>query len=121
VAQPDVCHAGGVTGLRRIAALAEAAGVTLAPHNPLGPVATMVNLHLGFAIPDFLIQEVMRADVPWRNDVVDSPLEIVRGRVHQPTRPGIGVEVDEREAARHPYEPEELVRWYHADDSVADW
>ncbi|CAN5603449.1 galactonate dehydratase [soil metagenome] len=121
VAQPDVCHAGGVTGVRRIAALAEAAGVTLAPHNPLGPVATMVNLHLGFAIPDFLIQEVMRADVPWRHDVVDHPLEIVRGRVPPPARPGIGIEVDEREAAKHPYQPEELVRWYHADDSVADW
>ena len=121
VAQPDVCHVGGVTGVRRIAALAEAAGITLAPHNPLGPVATMVNLHLGFAISDFLIQEVMRADVPWRDEVVDSSLEIVRGRVSQPTRPGIGIEVDEQEAARHPYKPEEIVRWFHADDSVADW
>jgi galactonate dehydratase len=121
VAQPDVCHVGGVTGVRRIAALAEAAGITLAPHNPLGPVATMVNLHLGFAISDFLIQEVMRADVPWRDEVVDSSFQIVRGRVSQPTRPGIGIEVDEHGAARHPYQPEEIVRWFHDDDSVADW
>jgi galactonate dehydratase len=121
VAQPDVCHAGGVTGLRKVAALAEAAGITLAPHNPLGPVATMVNVHLGFAISDFLIQEVMRADVPWRDDVVDSPLRIAQGRVERPTRPGIGIEVDEREAARHPYRPEETVRWFHDDASVADW
>lgn len=121
VAQPDVCHAGGVTGLRRIAALAEAHGVTLAPHNPLGPVATMVNLHLGFAIPDFLIQEVMRADVPWRDEVVDARLEIIGGRVAPPTRPGIGIEVDEEAAARRPYQSEELVRWYHDDGSVADW
>jgi galactonate dehydratase len=121
VAQPDICHAGGVTGLRRIAALAEAHGVTLAPHNPLGPVATMVNLQLGFTIPDFLIQEVMRADVPWRDDVVDARPEIVGGRVAQPTRPGIGIEVDEQAAAEHPYQPEDLVRWYHEDGSVADW
>ncbi len=121
VAQPDVCHAGGVTGVRRIAALAEAFGVVLAPHNPLGPIATMVNIHLGFAIPSFLIQEIMRNDVPWRDEVVDMPLAIVDGRVAPPDRPGIGIEIDERAAARHPYQPEPLVRWYHDDGSVADW
>lgn len=121
IAQPDVCHVGGVTGLRRVAAIAEAHGVTLAPHNPLGPVATMVNLHLGFAISDFLIQEVMRSDVPWRDDVVDAHPAIVGGRVLPPTRPGIGIEVQERAAAAHPYQPEELVRLYHDDGSVADW
>ena len=121
VAQPDVCHAGGVTGIRRIAALAEAYGVVLAPHNPLGPLATMVNVHLGFAIPGFLIQEVMRSDVPWRDEVVDMPLAIVGGRVTPPERPGIGIEIDERAAARYPYQPEPLVRWFHDDGSVADW
>lgn len=121
VAQPDVCHAGGVTGIRRIAALAEAHGVVLAPHNPLGPLATMVNVHLGFAIPGFLIQEVMRNDVPWRDEVVDFPLAIVDGHVVPSDRPGIGIEIDERAAARYPYQPEPLVRWYHDDGSVADW
>jgi len=121
VAQPDVCHVGGIIGLRRIAALAEAHGVALAPHNPLGPVATMVNLHLGFAMPAFLIQEVMRADVPWRDEVVDQALVIEGGRAPQPTRPGIGIEIDERAAARHPYQPETLVRWTHEDGSIADW
>jgi galactonate dehydratase len=121
VAQPDVCHAGGVTGLRRIAALAEAHDVTLAPHNPLGPVATMVNLHLGFCLPGLLIQEVMRADVPWRDEVADARPEIARGRATRPTRPGIGIEVDERAAAEHPYQPEDQVRWYHEDGAVADW
>ena len=121
VAQPDVCHAGGITGVRRIAALAEAHGVVLAPHNPLGPLATMVNVHLGFAIPGFLIQEVMRNDVPWRDEVVDFPLQIVGGHVAPPDRPGIGIEIDERAAARYPYQPEPIVRWYHDDGSVADW
>jgi galactonate dehydratase len=80
-----------------------------------------VNVHLGFAIPGFLIQEVMRSDVPWRDEVVDMPLAIVGGRVTPPERPGIGIEIDERAAARHPYQPEPLVRWYHDDGSVADW
>ena len=121
IAQPDVCHVGGVIGLRRIAALADAYGIALAPHNPLGPIATMVNIHLGFALPGVLIAEVMRADVPWRDDIVQPPLHIANGRVSPPTLPGIGIEIDERAAARHPYQPETLVRWTHEDGSIADW
>ncbi len=51
----------------------------MAPYNPLGPIATMVNIHLGIAMPNFLIQEVMRGDVPWRDDVVQGVLPIVNG------------------------------------------
>ena len=121
VLQPDICHAGGFTGLRRISALAAAFDVAVAPHNPLGPVATMANLQFAFACPNHLIQEVMRADVPWRDEVVDAPLVVESGHVGLPDRPGIGVEIDERAAARHPYVPEPPVRWYHPDGAVADW
>lgn len=121
VIQPDVCHCGGVAELRRIASMAETHFVSVAPHNPLGPIATAVNVHLGLATPNFLIQEVMRADVPWRDEVVDEPLTIDDGHVAPPTRPGIGIEVDEAAAARHPYEPERAVRVYHEDGAVGDW
>jgi galactonate dehydratase len=122
VVQPDVCHCGGIAELRRIAALAETAFVGVAPHNPLGPIATAVNIHLALATPNFLIQEVMRADVPWRDDVLDAPLEIVDGHVLPPTRPGIGVEIDEAAAAEHPYRPEPPhARVFHEDGAVADW
>jgi len=121
VAQPDVCHAGGLTETRRIAALCDTFGVSMAPHNPLGPVATMVNIHLGFATPNFLIQEVMRADVPWRDEVVRGGAPIVAGHVLPPQGPGIGIEIDEAAAARHPYEEGLPVQWYQADGSVADW
>jgi galactonate dehydratase len=121
VAQPDVCHAGGLTETRRIAALCDTFGVVMAPHNPLGPVATMVNIHLGFATPNFLIQEVMRADVPWRDEVVAGVVPIVGGFVVPPEAPGIGVEIDTGAAARHPFEEVRPVQWHHADGSVADW
>jgi len=121
VLQPDVCHCGGLTELRKIAAMADAYFVSVAPHNPLGPIATMANLHAAFATPNFLIQEVMRGDVPWRDDVVDSPVEIVGGRALPPTRPGLGIEVDERAAALHPYRPERELRVFHPDGSVGDW
>jgi len=94
VAQPDVCHAGGLTEVRRIAALCDTFGVSMAPHNPLGPIATMVNIHLGFATPNFLIQEVMRSDVPWRDEIVSGVTPIIKGYVEPSLAPGIGVEID---------------------------
>lgn len=121
IAQPDVCHAGGLTEVRRIAALCDTFGVAMAPHNPLGPVATMVNIHLGFATPNFLIQEVLRADVPWRDEVVHGGARIEGGHVLPPQAPGIGITIDEAAAARHPYVDAPPIQWYHADGSVADW
>jgi len=121
VAQPDVCHTGGISEVRRIAAMAEAYGVAMAPHNPLGPIATMANLHLALATPNHLIQEVMRADVPWRDEVVSGLPPIVGGRMAPPLAPGLGVEIDESAAAGHPYEPEPQYRWFHPDGSVAEW
>lgn len=121
IAQPDVCHAGGITGLRKIAALCDTFGVTLAPHNPLGPIATMVNVHLGLSTPNFLIQEVMRSDVPWREDVVQGVPMIRDGYVQPPTAVGIGVSIDEAEAAKHPFQASKPIQWFHHDGAVADW
>ncbi|CAB4337771.1 MAG: galactonate dehydratase [Actinobacteria bacterium] len=121
VAQPDVCHAGGITELRKISALCDTYGVTMAPHNPLGPIATMVNVHLGLTTPNFLIQEVMRSDVSWRSEVFSGVPEIKDGHIYPPTAPGIGVEMDEKEAAKHPFVSGNPVQWFHNDGSVADW
>jgi galactonate dehydratase len=121
VAQPDVCHAGGVTELRKISALCDTYGVTMAPHNPLGPIATMVNVHLGLTTPNFLIQEVMRSDVSWRSEVFTGVPEIKDGHIYPPTAPGIGVEIDEKEAEKHPFVSGNPVQWFHNDGSVADW
>ena len=88
---------------------------------PLGPVATMVNIHLGLTIPNFLIQEVMRSDVPWRDEIVTGMPEIAGGYMLPPTAPGIGVEINEAAAARHPFQAVRPVQWYHDDGSIADW
>lgn len=61
--------------------------VPIAPHNPLGPVATFANLHVDVATPNFLIQEVMRNDVPWRGDVVTAVPTITDGPSSSPPGP----------------------------------
>ncbi len=63
----------------------------------------------------------MRADVPWRDYVVSAALDVVDGHVLPPTRPGIGIEVDERVASRHPYVPEPRLANHDALGAVMDW
>ena len=121
VLQPDLVHCGGIGEARRIAGLAELYGAVVAPHSSTGPIGHAASLHVGFATPNFVIQETWRADVPWRFEVLSESLELADGVAKLPTAPGLGVQVDEREAAKHPFEQEPLMRYFHADGAVADW
>ncbi len=121
IIQPDVSHCGGISEARRIAAMAETYSIPVACHNPQGPVSTAASLQIGFACPNYLIQEVVRADVPWRNDILTNPLDVSRGFVPAPTAPGLGIDINEKEAARHPWQPEVTMPAFHRDGSVADW
>jgi galactonate dehydratase len=123
VLQPDLTHCGGLTEARRISALAEVHRVALAPHNPQGPVSTAASIEFGLATPAYIICEAVTDDVPWRRDVVDDahPLESDGMRVRPTGRPGLGIEVDLDEVARHPQQPEVLQRVFYADGSVGDW
>src|SRR5438876_10238083 len=64
VIQPDITHCGGLSEARRIAALAEAYRVALAPHNPQGPVSTAASLEFPFASPSYVICEAVHSDAP---------------------------------------------------------
>ncbi len=121
VVQPDLCHCGGLWEARKIAAMAEVYSMAVAPHNPNGPISTAAAVHFALATPNWVIQEAISNDVPWRDEVVDQPIAVEEGYVPVPTRPGLGVEVDERAAARHPFKPEAEQRYLHPDGSVADW
>jgi galactonate dehydratase len=123
VLQPDITHCGGLTEARRIAALAEAYRVALAPHNPQGPVSTAASLELGFATPSYVICESVHADVPWRVDVVKEGFQVEpKTRTVRPSsRPGLGIEIDEAEVRKHPFQQELLQRSFYADGSVGDW
>jgi galactonate dehydratase len=123
VAQPDITHCGGLSAARRVSALAEAHRIALAPHNPQGPISTAAAFELGFAQPDFVICETVSDDVGWRHEVVtDShPLNKEGRTVGRSERPGLGIDVNERAVAKHPFEQEILQRVFHADGSVGDW
>ncbi|MEX0655816.1 MAG: galactonate dehydratase [Phycisphaeraceae bacterium] len=123
VLQPDITHCGGLSEARRIAAMAEAYRLSLAPHNPQGPVSTAASLELGFATPSYIICESVHADVPWRQDVVSEGFIVeANGRIVRPNaRPGLGVEIDEQEVRKHPFEQEILQRTFYPDGSVGDW
>ncbi len=121
VLQPDVGHCGGLSELKKIAAMAEPYYISVAPHNPGGPVAQAACLHFALSTPNFLIQEQMRADVPWRDDIVLEPLERRAGYMLPPTRPGLGINIDERKTTKYPMTQEPLMRYFHDDGAVADW
>jgi galactonate dehydratase len=122
VLQPDLSHCGGLLEARRIASLGETYLMGVAPHNPNGPIANAVALHFDLATPNFLIQEDMLADVPWRFDVVKTSMHSKDGHWLPPEDPGLGVEVDEDEARKHPFQHEILEQMvFHEDGSVAEW
>ena len=121
--QPDITHCGGLTATRKIAALAESVGASLAPHNPQGPVSTAASLELGFSTSPYIICESVHLDVPWRQDCVSECFEVIHeGRIVKPgDRPGLGIEINEKEVAKYPYQPEILQRTFYKDGSVGDW
>jgi galactonate dehydratase len=129
VAQPDLSHAGGISEVRRIAALAEVYDVQLAPHCPLGPIALAACLQVGFATPNYLIQEQSigihyNSGAEVLDYVVDKqPLRFVDGNIERLTGPGLGIEVDEAavraaDAIGHTWR---TPVWRHADGSLAEW
>jgi galactonate dehydratase len=123
IIQPDITHCGGLSEARRIAAMAQAYGVAVAPHNPQGPVSTAASIEFGFATPNYLICEAVHQDVPWRDEIVNWGFTVEKkGRIVRPSsRPGLGVEINEAAIAAHPFEQEIPRRSYAPDGSVVDW
>jgi galactonate dehydratase len=123
VIQPDITHCGGLSEARRIATLAEAYRVAVAPHNPQGPVSTAASIELGFATPSYSICESVHNDVPWRDEVVSEGFTVEKkGRIVRPNhKPGLGIEINEAEVKKHPFQQEVLQRTFYKDGSVGDW
>ena len=103
--------------------MAETAGIGLAPHNPLGPIAGVAALHFGISTPNVIIQEEMSGAVPWYGEVVQWPIDRKAGRWDIPNKPGLGIEVDEKVIDAHPFQSDILhPRIAVMDDgTIVDW
>jgi galactonate dehydratase len=104
IIQPDICLTGGLWEMKKIAALAEANYISVAPHNPCGPVATAVNVHFAASTQNFLVLEYHPDDEGLRRDLVDEPMKLVDGYLELPERPGLGVDLIEDVMDKHPYQ-----------------
>ena len=106
ILQPDICNAGGITELKKIAAVAESRHVMMAPHNTNAAVGTVASLHLDVAMPNFLIQEYHAEFYePHYFNVFDGLPRQKDGYVDLPIGPGLGLTLNEELADAHPYVP----------------
>lgn len=124
VVQPDICHCGGIFEGRKIAVMSELYFGSLAPHNPLGPISLASCIQLDACTPNFLVQE--HPGNPDKSDLgvgyIKEPFVIKNGYVDVPTKPGLGVELDEEALKDKIYDGKwSTPRIYHEDGSVADW
>jgi len=129
ILQPDLSHAGGITECRKIATMAEAYDVAIAPHCPLGPIALASCLQLDAVSHNAFIQEQsLGIHYNKGNDILDylkdpTVFHYENGFVKIPVGPGLGVEVDEEkvlEASKRSHDWKNPV-WRHEDGSVAEW
>jgi len=134
----DVCMCGGITGAKKIAAIAEAFDAMVVPHNPLSPVSTAACIQIAASIPNFALQEypgddrasaterfvggkINEKDYSFRQaDVVKKTLDCEDGFIVIPNTPGIGVELAKDVAKKFPYSRREILTRLHIDGSVVD-
>ena len=106
ILQPDICNAGGITELKKIAGMAEAQHIMMAPHNTNSAVGTVASMHLDAAMPNFLIQEYHAEFYePHYFEVIEGLPRQKEGYVELPSGPGLGIRLNEELMNSHPYLP----------------
>ena len=105
IIQPDICHAGGISELKKIANMAEAYYVGVQLHNSAGPIGTLASIHFDASTPNFAIQEFFPPYLARYNQLLTHPIEVDAGRLIVPDRPGLGGDINEAAAAALPPDP----------------
>ncbi len=101
ILMPDIKYCGGMFELKKIAAMAEAAGLPVAPHGPASPVGNMAAAHVCATLPNFQILEFSHGEVPWRAELVEPPEILENGYLTVPDRPGIGYTLNDQTLRRY--------------------
>lgn len=128
ILQTDINHVGGVSALWKVGAMAESAGISMAPHACEGPIGGIATLHVDAAMPNFLVQEICGGVSPsaqdkiWEEWLGFPAMRMVKGRFPLPEKPGLGFELSEAALARYPFGgTRPMARVFHPDGSVAEW
>lgn len=128
ILQTDINHVGGISALWKVGAMAEAAGISMAPHACEGPIGGIATLHVDAAMPNFLVQEVCGGvtlsaqDKIWQEWLGFPAMRMVNGRFPLPDKPGLGFELTEAALEKYPFAGSRpMARVFHADGSVAEW
>ncbi|MEA3406607.1 MAG: mandelate racemase/muconate lactonizing enzyme family protein [Chloroflexota bacterium] len=117
IIQPDPTSAGGITEMKKIAAVAQAHHVLLAPHNAQGPLCTAACLQIDASTSNFFIQETFEDfATPLASEIVEHRLQIEDGFIEVPERPGLGVELKEEVMAEYPYDESHFLDMYGSED-----
>lgn len=113
IIDPEPLNVGGIWQTLQVAALARAHRGDLAPHGAESPFKTMVNLQICAVTPNIFIQECFdEFPEPWTSDVLKGFMRVEDGHLAIPQAPGIGVELDEVEAKKHPYSEKHFLRFF---------
>ena len=119
IVQPDICLTGGLLEMKKIAAMAEASYMTVAPHNPCGPVATAVNVHFAASTTNFVILEYHADDAGVRRDIVDEPMKLVDGYLELSEKPGLGIDLNFEALDKYPFKSWHRPFTLYPDESLA--
>jgi galactonate dehydratase len=128
ILQTDINHVGGISALWKVGAMADAAGITMAPHACEGPIGGLATVHVDAAMPNFLVQEICSGVQPgmqekvWEEWLGFPAMRMVNGRFPLPDKPGLGFDLTEAALAKYPFQgTRPMARVFHADGSVAAW
>ena len=109
IIQTDVNHVGGISALWKVAAMAEASGIQMAPHACEGPVGAIASLHVDAAMPNFVVQEICSGvepgpkDLLWEDWLGFPAMRMVDGYFPLPEGPGLGIDLDEEKIKKFPF------------------
>ncbi|MEM8814525.1 MAG: enolase C-terminal domain-like protein [Pseudomonadota bacterium] len=121
VIMPDVVHVGGISELRKIAILAEAFRVDVSPHNPQSEVSTLASMHVCMSTPNCTILEIGSGQDPfWQDLFYGGHFSYEKGYANPPSRPGLGIDLDESVAARFPFQPKNWTTLQTPDGAYVD-
>ena len=128
ILQVDINHVGGITALWKVGAMAEIAGISMAPHACEGPIGGLATVHVDAAMPNFLVQEICSGVKPeakeliWQEWLGFPAMRMVNGRFPLPEKPGLGFDLDESKLKKYPFGgTKPMARVFHEDGSVAEW